>query len=139
MTYTEYSVIMIAQLDIERNFEEEKRMKKIDEQTAKHFFAGTPMKTKNTEVITDWIDDRTYRIKVLLHGNLIAYRDEREDQVRSGFFMTTLAGWNTQTTKARVNGLLDYSGQWVRYHQVKGVLHLGDTPVSPSDWARFSY
>lgn len=61
------------------------------------FANGYPFKQKNTEVV---IYDTKATLK--LHGNAIAVRT-----VINGSTMITLAGWNTPTTRERLNGLLD--------------------------------
>jgi len=49
---------------------------------------------------------RTDGLHLFLHGNLIAYKSE------DGFLSTSLAGWNTPTTRERLNSLLFLAPQY---------------------------
>ena len=60
---------------------------------------------------------------VWLHGNKIVTRDA------SGVVMATLAGWNTPTTRERINGILD-----VGVHQVNFEPVLNGHTIDASDW-----
>tara|TARA_R100000951_G_scaffold115983_1_gene126001 strand:- start:2484 stop:2762 length:279 start_codon:yes stop_codon:yes gene_type:complete len=69
---------------------------------------GTPFKRDNTQVIEDedWVG-------LFLHGNLIAQRDcDKEIDI-------TTDGWNTMTTRERLNGLPN-----VRVYNSGSVLYL---------------
>ena len=65
-------------------------MRKVTERIKQAFEQGTSLKVGNT---------RTDGTSVFLHGNEIIKRDE------SGLVMATLAGWNTPTTRERINGI----------------------------------
>jgi hypothetical protein len=65
-------------------------MRKVTERIKQAFEQGTSLKVGNT---------RTDGTSVFLHGNEIIKRDA------SGLVMATLAGWNTPTTRERVNGI----------------------------------
>ena len=60
---------------------------------------------------------------VWLHGNKIVTRDA------SGVVRATLAGWNTPTTRERVNGITG-----LNFHQVNFEPHLDGQPVDPFAW-----
>ena len=60
---------------------------------------------------------------VWLHGNKIVTRDP------SGVVMATLAGWNTPTTRERVNGITGLS-----FHQVNFEACLNGQIIDPSAW-----
>lgn len=77
-------------------------MRKIDREMKTCFWAGCEMHGKNTAVEWHRSAERSYMV-VLLHGNKIA---ERCSAVH-GSFRISLAGWNTKTTKARLNALLE--------------------------------
>lgn len=65
-------------------------MRKVTERIKQAFDQGTSLKVGNT---------RTDGTSVFLHGNEIIKRDA------SGLVMATLAGWNTPTTRERINGI----------------------------------
>jgi hypothetical protein len=76
-------------------------MRKITKEAVDKFLSRTPFSKSNMRVI-EYGD--TYRL--LLHGNTIASIDEM------GVLSVTNAGWRSNTTKERLNGLPD-----VRVHQ----------------------
>jgi|TARA_S200002703_G_scaffold81620_1_gene70369 hypothetical protein len=76
-------------------------MRKITQKIANAFLAGDSLKIKNTET-----DGRS----VWLHGNEIARRTADGLEV-------TLAGWNTVTTRERVNGICELWGSNLRFVQ----------------------
>jgi len=71
--------------------------RKVGIDSAAAFFAGDKFSRGNTKVI---IDEGTVRLT--LHDNLIA---ERELDNPKRQFCATLAGWNTVTTRDRLNSL----------------------------------
>jgi|TARA_B100001094_G_scaffold234374_1_gene229318 hypothetical protein len=60
---------------------------------------------------------------VWLHGNAIIKRDP------DGLVRWSLAGWNTPTTRERVNGIVNAG-----VHQVKFEAVLNGQEINPSDW-----
>lgn len=70
-------------------------MRKIEQALVAAIRDGRPFNSGNTA--TRYIDDGT--CEVLLHGNTIARIDAL------GLAQWTLAGWNTPTTRSRVNAL----------------------------------
>ena len=66
-------------------------MHKIDEQVRAAFLTGSNVKLSNTQIEDNML---------FLHGNKIAHLHD------NGFIYITLAGWNTQTTRARINAIL---------------------------------
>jgi hypothetical protein len=89
-------------------------MRKVTEQIKEAFEQGTSKKVGNTET-----DGQT----VWLHGNAIVKRDP------SGLVMATLAGWNTPTTRERVNGITG-----MNFHQVDFEPCLDGEAISATDW-----
>lgn len=88
---------------------------------------GSSMKSGNTEVTTRTREDGARITTVYLHGNMIA---------QNGIFGWgfKLCGWNTPTTRSRINALrsaLEIPG---RVHYVKGAPMLDGKPVSAVDW-----
>jgi len=89
-------------------------MRKVTEQIKQAFEQGTSKKVGNTET-----DGQT----VWLHGNAIVKRDP------SGLVLATLAGWNTPTTRERVNGI---TGLCI--HQSNFVPMLNGSEIDSFDW-----
>ena len=86
----------------------------IDELSARNLYARKTWSLSNTAT----------RDGVLyLHGNQIARLDE------SGVLWVTLAGWNTTTTRARLNAL---DGVNIRVRG--GVAYLNGVEISESGW-----
>lgn len=77
------------------------------------FFAGRALTLGNT---------RTDGNSVWLHGNKIV--EMREDGVYA-----TLAGWNTPTTRERVNGITG-----ARFSQKNFTPHLDGKPIDANEW-----
>tara|TARA_Y100001947_G_scaffold80916_1_gene68595 strand:+ start:603 stop:920 length:318 start_codon:yes stop_codon:yes gene_type:complete len=69
----------------------------ITQQAVEAFMAGHNFNKSNTEVQA-WNDGL---VTMRLHGNTIATK------TRSGSIMLSAAGWETSTTKERLNGILD--------------------------------
>lgn len=92
-------------------------MRKITKLAAAAFHARKPFHLDNTEV-------RTYdtSAEMLLHGNHIAVITEKGIQVN-------LAGWNTPTTRERLNGI-----DGVNIHTKAGQAFLNDEPIPSSGW-----
>ena len=89
-------------------------MRKVTSDIKQAFEQGTPLKVG---------DARTDGTSVFLHGNEIIRRDI------SGLVFATLAGWNTPTTRERVNGITGMG-----FHQVGFVACINGEPVSEDDW-----
>ena len=89
-------------------------MRKVTEQIKRAFEQGKSLKVGNT---------RTDGTSVFLHGNEIVRRDV------SGLVFATLAGWNTPTTRERVNGITGMG-----FHQVGFVACLDGEPICEHDW-----
>ena len=83
-------------------------MRKITEQTVNAFYEGVNFKKDNMRV-----ENRHGEIFLYLHNNMIAHLQGVE------LFITT-CGWETNTTKERLNGLLDKYGLG-RIQQKSGV------------------
>lgn len=89
-------------------------MRKVTERIKQAFEQGNSLKIGNT---------RTNGTSVFLHGNEIIRRDI------SGLVFATLAGWNTPTTRERVNGITGMG-----FHQVGFVACIDGEPVCEDDW-----
>lgn len=90
-------------------------MRKITQQAIDAFYQCKPFKKSNTEVKSilykgEWLSD------LYLHDNHIARytHDKKECTI-------TTAGWNTRTTRERLNGL-----KHVSLHTLKGILCLNN-------------
>lgn len=89
-------------------------MRKVTAQIKKAFEEGRSLKVGNTET-----DGQT----VWLHGNAIVKRDP------DGLVRWSLAGWNTPTTRERVNGIANAG-----VRQFQGELIFNGEEINPSDW-----
>lgn len=89
-------------------------MRKVTQRIKEAFEQGASLKIGNT---------RTNGTSVFLHGNEIVRREP------SGLVLATLAGWNTPTTRERVNGITGMG-----FHQVGFVACIDGEPVCEHDW-----
>lgn len=74
---------------------------------------------------------RTDGDTLYLHGNAIAWRpysDRNPDAI-----CMTLAGWNTVTTRERLNGLCDMLFKQRPFHQRKRTPHFAGTEINERD------
>lgn len=92
-------------------------MRKITNNVTTAFENNRPFKSGNDEVRVS--KDST---QMLLHGNLIA------EKVKGVLFISN-CGWQTNTTKERLNGL-----NGVRIQQIKGVWYLFDKTGIGRPW-----
>lgn len=83
-------------------------MRKITRESVNKFFAGENFSKDNTIVkATNFMTENLKSVKMYLHGNLIAERiTDLENNTLE--LRITHAGWTTNTTKERLNGILDY-------------------------------
>jgi len=89
-------------------------MRKITEQAIEAFTSNSNFKGKNTEVSSDSFLNRMW-----LHGNLIAVKDHI-----NGVTKVSLCGWNTPTTRERLNGI-----PGVSISTSKGQAYLNGNPI----------
>tara|TARA_B110000467_G_C17962811_1_gene285999 strand:+ start:235 stop:543 length:309 start_codon:yes stop_codon:yes gene_type:complete len=89
-------------------------MRKVTEQIKQAFSQGTSLKVGNT---------RTDGQTVWLHGNAIVKRDP------DGLVRWSLAGWNTPTTRERVNGIANADVCQFKFEPV-----LNGQTIDSSDW-----
>ena len=89
-------------------------MRQVTEQIKQAFEQGKALKKGNT---------RTDGTSVFLHGNEIVKRDP------SGLVLATLAGWNTPTTRERVNGITG-----IGIYQKNFVPMLNGCEIDSFDW-----
>ncbi|AFR52381.1 hypothetical protein D302_gp069 [Campylobacter phage CP30A] len=102
--------------DLDDNSMNESR--KIDKKIGLYFYNSKPIKDGNTVVS---VDDKG-NTEVRLHDNLIAVKNKNGDEKYS------LAGYNSQTTRARLNGL------GFNVVQRKGKLFVDDNEINANDW-----
>ena len=93
---------------------------------------GSSMKSGNTEVTTRTREDGARITTVYLHGNMIA-----QNGTTAGWGFR-LAGWNTPTTRSRLNALLQGLEVSGRVQGVKGQPHFNGKPIDPHDWFHVS-
>lgn len=103
-------------------------MRKITDLAVYAFENEHNFKSGNTEVRRGLAGFNDYLVAMFLHGNKIAWKDER------GALWISNCGWQTDTTKERLNGLT-----WVNIKQVKGVWFLNGkewsgTAIKINDW-----
>ena len=89
-------------------------MRKVTAQIKQAFEQGKSLKVGNTET-----DGNT----VWLHGNAIVKRDP------DGLVRWSLAGWNTPTTRERVNGIANAGVCQFKFEPV-----LNGQEIDPFDW-----
>ena len=106
-------------------------MRQIEKQMVAAIKARKNFKSGNTEVMmtrNEYLG--TCTAMVYLHANLIAKISFGQDNVVAQF---TMAGWNTNTTRSRLNALSVGVSQrnWSPYHNGKA--------ISSKDWYTFDY
>ena len=106
-------------------------MRQIEKQMVEAIKARKNFKSGNTEVTmtrNEYLG--TCTAMVYLHDNLIAKISFGTENVVAQF---TLAGWNTNTTRSRLNALGVGVSQlnWAPYHNGKA--------ISSTDWYTFDY
>ena len=89
-------------------------MRKVTQQIKQAFERRQPLSVGNTMT-----DGET----VWLHGNAIVKRDP------DGLVRWSLAGWNTPTTRERVNGIANAGVYQYKFEPV-----LNGQEINPSDW-----
>lgn len=103
--------------------------RKITRESIAAFLAGKRFHKANMSVEIDFhnltpVVSRPIEVMLKLHGNCIARRDPSTGKIE-----ITTAGWNTVTTRARLNGL-----PGVRVHQHKFELYLAKLPAIAEPW-----
>ena len=106
-------------------------MRKIEVRMVAAALTGDRMKYGNTEVVTRTREDGQRVTSVYLHDNLIA-----QNGVTGWGF--SLRGWNTPTTRSRVNALLKGLGVPGRVCTIKGRAHFNGKPIGHHDWVHVS-
>lgn len=94
-------------------------MRKITEQSGKALFNHERFSLANTR--TQPFNNNT---ALYLHDNLIAVKD------KAGDISLSLAGYNTTTTKERLNGILELACVNWRYRTIKGDAYLVHTETN---------
>jgi hypothetical protein len=94
-------------------------MRKITKQTVEAFENNKNFKSGNMEVSSDQFTNRMW-----LHGNLIALKDHVNN-----VFKVSLAGWNTPTTRDRLNGITGVS-----IHTKNGQAYLNGNKMDNNSW-----
>ena len=98
-------------------------MRKITEQIAHAFKQGKRKSNGNT---------RTNGNMVFLHTNIIAERYE------NGAIYMSLAGWNTVTTRERLNGIAAILGLKARFTQKNFEPYFNGELIDAHDWIKVS-
>lgn len=98
-------------------------MRQIDVLAKEAFCNHINFKLSNTEVRL--VDGRPH---MYLHGNCIAKRDDNGD------LLINHCGWETNTTRSRLNALPD-----IKISSHKGSFVLNDIYIMPSEWVNVKY
>jgi hypothetical protein len=90
-------------------------VRKVTKQAIYHFDKCENFKLSNTEVLVEF-HVNGFDVHLLLHGNLIATKKVNVATQENTLFITN-AGWQSNTTKERLNGLngvgiYQKKGQW---------------------------
>lgn len=93
--------------------------RQITEIMARKFMNDESYRLSNSEVRTDYISTRLY-----LHNNLIAKKEKATGKIE-----VSMAGWNTVTTRERLNGLPN-----VRVTQKDFIPYLNGKEIDPYEW-----
>ena len=93
-------------------------MRKITQQIANALFARQNVTKGNTATMDG---------EVFLHGNKIA-------KIENGALLMSLAGWNTPTTRERLNGIADVFGAKDKFSQKDFEPYLGNRLIRDDDW-----
>ena len=102
-------------------------MRKIEAGMIAAVLTGGSMKGGNTEVVTRTREDGQRVTSVYLFDSLIAKKD-------AAGWQFNLRGWNTPTTRSRVNALLQGLEVPGRVYSVKGQAHFNGKPINHHDW-----
>lgn len=96
------------------------------QQIGKVWFDRLESTKDNTKVLTRYRPDGEYVTTIYLYDNMLA-------QYSSGSWGFKLAGWNTPTTKSRINTIATH---WDRpgVNQSKGKLLSGEKEINKYDW-----
>ena len=100
-------------------------MRKIEQSLIKAINTGAPFNAGNTSV--EYAGDI---LRVRLHGNLIACRE-------NGLWTFCLAGWNTSTTRSRINALAREYGAhcvWTKQGQAYTGPLYAPRAISDNEW-----
>lgn len=97
-------------------------MRKVSQNAANAFIAGNPGQFSNTSVSNDG------PVCILsLHGNTIATRNRERT-------IATLAGYPTNVTRERLNGLCESLGLGRPFYQKQGKQFFGDREIGADEW-----
>jgi hypothetical protein len=99
-------------------------MRKIEQQMINALKTGNGMTGKNTTVSRCDAQGEQW---VYLHGNIIAHMDHKQRELT-----LTLAGWNTVTTRSRLNALSRVFGG-DRFSQKDFTPYYGDSVIDDRD------
>jgi len=103
--------------------------RKIEQQMIAAARAGKAFKSGNTEVRPQ---PGTPGVAVYLHGNKIV-------EFTPAGWQWTLAGWNTATTRSRINALANAFGWPRRVYQKDGMPRVtgpDQTPITSTEWVQ---
>tara|TARA_E500000318_G_C3515092_1_gene193995 strand:- start:107 stop:403 length:297 start_codon:yes stop_codon:yes gene_type:complete len=98
-------------------------MRKVTKQIAEALQRGVSKTVSNTS---------TFEGNVYLHGNRIAQMHA------DGTVYMSLAGWNTPTTRERLNGIAEILGIKARFSQKNFEPYFNGKPIGSSQWIQIN-
>ena len=98
-------------------------MRKVTKQIAEAFKEGLSKTVNNTATISG---------VVYLHGNMIAQKH------KNGTVYMSLAGWNTRTTRERLNGIAEVLGINAVFSQKNFEPYLNGEPIGSNQWIQIN-
>tara|TARA_Y100001973_G_C5174532_1_gene321043 strand:- start:707 stop:1003 length:297 start_codon:yes stop_codon:yes gene_type:complete len=98
-------------------------MRKVTKQIAEALKGGVSKTVSNTS---------TFEGNVYLHGNRIAQMH------KDGTVYMSLAGWNTPTTRERLNGIAKVLGIKARFSQKNFDPYFNDKPIGKNQWIQIN-
>jgi len=98
-------------------------MRKVTKQIAEALQRGVSKTVSNTS---------TFEGNVYLHGNRIAQMHA------DGTVYMSLAGWNTPTTRERLNGIAEVLGIKARFSQKDFEPYFNGKPIGASQWVQIN-
>ena len=100
-------------------------MRKITEQACRAFHNNKPFKKNNTEVVIERFENGDIRsVRMSLFGNVIAIKYSNDNLIRICF-----KGYNTVTTRERLNGLSNVS-----FTTKRGKLYMDGNEIDSYKW-----
>ena len=110
-------------------------MRKVEQKMINALRAGRSFNVQNTKVSKRTRVSGGYAQSVYLHDNEIARLEYNHEKAREPFaIMGTLAGWDTVTTRSRLNAICcEFTGR-SRFGQKQGVQQFDNNEITKNCW-----